>query len=81
MNDETRNALYHVIMMIDGRIKMARVGMIAAARAGKDADAAMHAEVSTQLGMLRLDIINSYAADMGENARSSRDVHAATKGE
>lgn len=64
MNDETRNALYHVIMIIDGRIKMARDSVIAAARAGNDTDAAMHAEVSTQLGMLRLDVINQYAADM-----------------
>lgn len=64
MNDETRGALYRVIMMIDGRIKMARENVIAAARAGNDSDAAMHAEVSTQLGMLRLDIITQYAADL-----------------
>jgi hypothetical protein len=59
-NDATRHAIYRVIMMIDGRIKMARNAVIASAKAGNDADAAMHAEVSTQLGLLRLDVINSF---------------------
>jgi hypothetical protein len=64
--EETRGALYRVIMMIDGRIKMARDNVVAAARAGNDTDAAMHAEVATQLGLLRLDIITQFVDPAAE---------------